>query len=998
VRRWLSDTWPITVCFTGYMLWWALGVSAFIWPVVLVPVLISIFSRGRIRIPRAMVLWFGFLAFVALSGVELVRGTQVLVFLWRWSLYGAAAALFVFVYNLPRSNRLDQRVLHGLTGLWIGVVAGGFLGIVIGGHTFTTPIEHLLPSHLRTNSFVQELVQPVFAQTQSFLGFPVPRPSAPFAYTDQWGGVIAALTPVAFAEIASSRRGPWRTTVMVILCASIVPMVFSLDRGMFLSLLIGIVYVTVKMASAGQRRSLVMLLLFGAAGALLVVATPLGHLVTDSFLSSHGNSNATRLSVSSQAIAGANQSPLLGRGAPQAATTGPTAGTPAIGTQGQLWTVLYTNGYPATVFFIGFFLWVLWQTRKVRDTAGMWLHAVPLVALTQITVYGWLPAEVQIVFVAAALAYRRSQASPRAATRVNPVPLAAAEPRVPSLTGLPSPERDRLPLALFAWRKVGTVALSGDARHVARGSIINVVTMTGGYLFTFALTVLVSRWLGPRSGGVFFELVAMFIILSTILTLGADTGLTRGIALARTLGRGADLRWMIAVAVIPVLVVGCAAAAAVFVASPEMAHVFLHRYPASSVVPEIHLLAVFIPLGSVSAVLVAAARGYGRMWPFLAVEGVTKPVLRLGLVAAALVGGAGVVGAIIGWSVPVCLGAVMAAAILLWIYRSEAVMHRGEAAPTSRGEAAREFWRFASVRGVASTFQVGVSWLDILLVGALLSTFSSGVYAAVSRLAMLGTFALEGTRLAISPHLSAVMARRRHAQVAELYQTATRWLLLASWPLYVLFAIFPGVVLGIFGPQYHAGSAALVVLALAMLVNIGTGNVTVVLLMGGRSSWNLVNTVGALAVNISLNLYLLPRIGLVGAAVAWAASILLDNIAAVVEVWFLFKLSPFGRSYWLTAAIASGTFAVIGLVTKVSLGATRSSALLAAVVGMAVEAALVYRLRDRLQLADLVGDVRGRFLSNQVRVPTLAVAASPSVSDGAISATVASLSGQVEPT
>ena len=79
---------------------------------------------------------------------------------------------------------------------------------------------------------------------------------------------------------------------------------------------------------------------------------------------------------------------------------------PPIGTQGQLWMVLYSNGVPAAIFFLAFFAAVLWQTRRVRSMAGLWLHTVPLIALPQVVVYGWLPVELQVVMVACALAYR----------------------------------------------------------------------------------------------------------------------------------------------------------------------------------------------------------------------------------------------------------------------------------------------------------------------------------------------------------------------------------------------------------------------------------------------------------------------------------------------------------------------------------------------------------------------------------------------------------------
>ena len=191
-----------------------------------------------------------------------------------------------------------------------------------------------------------------------------------------------------------------------------------------------------------------------------------------------------------------------------------------------------------------------------------------------------------------------------------------------------------------------------------------------------------------------------------------------------------------------------------------------------------------------------------------------------------------------------------------------------------------EFWRFTAPRACQGTFQVIILWLDVLLVGAIVSRHAAGVYGAVSKLAMVGTFALEGTRLAISPQVSALLARHEHHRTAVLYQTTTRWLMLAAWPLYLVFAIFPAVVLGIFGPRYAGGAGALAVLSLAMLVNLGTGNVTVVLLMGGKSSWGAINTGAALIVNIGLNLLLIPHLGILGAAIAWGASIVVDNVAA----------------------------------------------------------------------------------------------------------------------
>lgn len=493
--------------------------------------------------------------------------------------------------------------------------------------------------------------------------------------------------------------------------------------------------------------------------------------------------------------------------------------------------------------------------------------------------------------------------------------------------------------------------------------------MTVGYVLAFALTVVVSRWLRPREAGVFFELIALFMILNNTLELGADTGLTRWISRAEAVGELGDVRRIVLIALAPVVVFGVVASAVVWTVAPELAHVFFHHASAASAAGDLRFVAPFIPLSALSACILAGARGFGRMWPYLAIEGVGKPVMRLGLVLGAVAGGWGLFGAVIGWSVPVALGLGIALLILLRVIATETAKKGREPSSRPRRELAGEFWRFAGPRGFAGVFQVVVTWLDILLVGALLSTYDAGVYGAVSRLAMLGTFALEGTRLAISPYLSALLARREMTAAADLFQSATRWLMLASWPLYVVFAIFPSVALEIFGHRYAGGATALVVLSLAMLVNVGTGNVTVVLLMGGKSSWNVVNTLSALLVNVVLNLLLLPHIGIVGAAIAWAASIILDNVAAVVEVWWVLHLSPFGPGYVLVAIAAAGCFGVTGLLARLALGETLPAAAAAVAAGLAAYVIVTYRTRSRLQLDELVTALRRGRVTSPASIP-----------------------------
>ena len=141
-----------------------------------------------------------------------------------------------------------------------------------------------------------------------------------------------------------------------------------------------------------------------------------------------------------------------------------------------------------------------------------------------------------------------------------------------------------------------------------------------------------------------------------------------------------------------------------------------------------------------------------------------------------------------------------------------------------------------------------------------------------------------------------------------------------------------------------------------MLVATGIGPVDMVLLMGGRSFWNLFNVIVALALNIGISLVLIPRIGITGAAIAWAGSILINNIAPLPEVRAFLKVHPFGRGFPAVAASALLCFGVIGAAVRLTAGPTLPAFIAYMVVASVVYAALPVVFRERMELPLLSGD------------------------------------------
>jgi hypothetical protein len=97
------------------------------------------------------------------------------------------------------------------------------------------------------------------------------------------------------------------------------------------------------------------------------------------------------------------QSPLFGYGAPRPSAID---GAPSAGTQGHLWMVMFSHGFPALICFVGALVWMFLATLRGRSTAMMILNTVQLVILVEIFFYGVLPNGLILTLPAAALAMR----------------------------------------------------------------------------------------------------------------------------------------------------------------------------------------------------------------------------------------------------------------------------------------------------------------------------------------------------------------------------------------------------------------------------------------------------------------------------------------------------------------------------------------------------------------------------------------------------------------
>lgn len=467
----------------------------------------------------------------------------------------------------------------------------------------------------------------------------------------------------------------------------------------------------------------------------------------------------------------------------------------------------------------------------------------------------------------------------------------------------------------------------------------------GNAALAFVFARLVTHSLSPRSAGALFEAIAIFTICSTVATLGADVGLLRGLPRELRRSKGTEL---IFAASAPTLAVAVCLAASVFIFSPQLASVFVHHANSVTTAGQLRTLAVFIPCSVALTVVLAAVRAWA-ITPYVGIQNFLVPALRVGLLTSLLFAvGVSPATTALSWAAPIVLGLALSLCVLA-NYRRRNRVDTLDTALEEEGRTSRDtvlsFWRFTAPRSLENIFQVMIMYFDVVMVGALASSHDAAVYSIASRYLIAGTFALSAVAGVIGPALSLFLHDNDRVSAYRLYQVTTAWIVVVSWPVLLILAAYSPVLMQVFGSPYRRGAEALTILALAALVNAGTGNNAIVLLMAGKSRTNLSIAMVGFLLNVVINLVLIPREGYVGASVAWAVSIVCTNVLVGYMLWRTLRFLPFGLGWLAAAASSLLAFGIPGLVLRMSSRTSGSDLLVAIAGGSGLYLVLVYKLR-----------------------------------------------------
>lgn len=181
---------------------------------------------------------------------------------------------------------------------------------------------------------------------------------------------------------------------------------------------------------------------------------------------------------------------------------------------------------------------------------------------------------------------------------------------------------------------------------------------------------------------------------------------------------------------------------------------------------------------------------------------------------------------------------------------------------------------------------------DILMLRSLESPEAVGIYSIPFKLASYIGFILVAYNGVIGPEISAHFKSGAFEKLQKAVTKMARTTALLAIPLSAILIFGRGFLGDIFGAPYAAGEFTLMLLVLGQLVNVLCGPVGNILIMTNHEWLAMISFGVSTVLNVAINFWLIPTMGIGGAAIGTAVSMVFSNLLMLVLVKVKLNLNP----------------------------------------------------------------------------------------------------------
>lgn len=422
-------------------------------------------------------------------------------------------------------------------------------------------------------------------------------------------------------------------------------------------------------------------------------------------------------------------------------------------------------------------------------------------------------------------------------------------------------------------------------------------------LFGFAFTIGIAKLYGLRMFGLFLLGLTICQAGALVFNLGFGNGLIRYVSLYKK--DKEKLRGTIWTAgVLSVSLAALLGLVLFLVADPMARHFFANKGRLAFI---LQCFAFTLPLSAASGIWVRTLVGLRNFKVQAYVRNLIEPGVKVG-------------GALVFFALGFKLEGLILAYVLSTVVASGAAYYFYSAALRERLRGVRPVLQFKEFIGycwplVMRNLVSKVSRrADVLLLGAFRSPVEITLYMFALRLASFHSFITDAFDRAYSPHIPGLHADGKHQELGHAFQTVARWTMLLTVPIFIMLIVFPEAIIPVLGEQFMPAATAVSLVTGAACFSYAVGPSETAIVMAGRSKVSLVIRMVGGVVALGLNVWLIPRYGIIGAAVGFMMTAVVTSLLAGGMAYRDMRLHPFQWGYLkilLAGMIAVGVGAVL---------------------------------------------------------------------------------------
>lgn len=228
----------------------------------------------------------------------------------------------------------------------------------------------------------------------------------------------------------------------------------------------------------------------------------------------------------------------------------------------------------------------------------------------------------------------------------------------------------------------------------------------------------------------------------------------------------------------------------------------------------------------------------------------------------------------------------------------------------------RELMKYSLPLFMTSILYVLLRQVDILMIGFIKDSTQVAIYNIAIQICAIIPFFGQITNLFLGPVISSLHHSGKKKEIASTYQTITKWTFTVGLFIFIALFLFGESILHIFGKDFIGGDTALILVACGALIGVIIGPAGTMNAMTGHPGFNLITSIITFTINIILNIFLIPKHGINGAAFATLVAAFIGNTLSLFFLYRKQRIQPYNIKFLKPLVAGASSYLVISLINN----------------------------------------------------------------------------------